>query len=307
MRPQTPNINMEMRRPTSPPETPPTGSPAFPRSKGRASPSAKGVDTLGGVGTQFGGGRGVVHPEAISPMESTEDDEESDSDASDASDASDSPPQSPASRGHRDETWSSIQEHLTSTTIEIEEVEIKQTFTIVEQDEDDMESDGDDGNPPLQPDSIEEYPDSSRSGSPSSQDRELPEGMLDGMANVRCGDESDTSDSEFGDDDLIQHLRLMRQARRQRRMTSVSKRTVSERGSDSDREDLQPYDMGEPTAQRRIRRKLNRLSLISNPRDIIIELAEPTSDDQMSADDGEGEGDSGLFHFWRLMEVDDAE
>ncbi|KAK8097390.1 hypothetical protein PG984_016529 [Apiospora sp. TS-2023a] len=302
MRPQTPNINMEMRRPTSPPETPPTGSPAFSRSKGPNGRASPGAGPLGGVGKQFDVAPGVLHPEAISPMESTEGDEESDSDDSDASDASDSPPQSPASYVHRDETWSSIQEHLTTTTIEIEEVEIEETFTIVEQDEDDMDSDDDEDNPPLQPDSIE-YPESSRSGSPSSQ--EVPEDVLNGMANVSCGDESDTTDSEFADDDLIQQLRLMRQARRQRRMTSVSKRTVSERGSDSDREDLQPYDMGESTNQRRIRRKLNRLSLISNPQDIIIELAEPTSDDQMSGDDGEGE--SGLFHFWRLMEVDDAD
>ena len=266
-------------------------------------------ESLGGVGTQFGGARGVVHPEAISPMESTEDDEESDSDDSDASDASDSPPQSPASYMHRDETSSSIQEHLTTTTIEIEEVDIEEIFTIVEQDEDDMESDGcGDINSPLQPDSIE-YPDSSRSGSPSSLDRGVPDDMLNGMANVSCGDDSDISDSEYDQDELIQHLRQMREQRKQRRMTmgSFSKRTVSERDSDEDREDLQPYDLGD-NAQRRIRRKfnLNRLSLISNPRDIIIELAEPTSDDQMSGDDGDGDGD-GLFQFWRLMEVDDGE
>ncbi|KAK8054895.1 hypothetical protein PG993_000122 [Apiospora rasikravindrae] len=302
MRPHTPNINTEMRRPTSPPETPPPGSPAFPRVKapnGRASPSAKGVGqfnpALGGVGSQFLA-RGGVRPEAISPQESTSDEEEESDSDSDDSDASDGPPQPPASYMPRDEDWDPIPAHLTTTTVEIEE-----TFTFIEQDEDDMESDDCDGdNPPLQPDSVEDA-ESSRSGSAC----EVPEEMLNGISNMSCGDESDMSGSEYEEDELIQHLRRMREQKRLRRLTSVSKRTVSERGSDSDREDLQPYDLGENTTERRVRRKLatnHRLSLISNPHDIIIELAEPRSDEEMSGD----EGDS-LFQFWRLMEVDDAE
>ncbi|KAK8087665.1 hypothetical protein PG997_002626 [Apiospora hydei] len=306
MRPHTPNINTEMRRPTSPPETPPPGSPAFPRVKapnGRPSPSAKGAGqfnpALGGVGSQFPT-RGGVRPEAISPQESTSDEEEesdpdSDSDDSDASDASDRPPQPPASYVPSNETWDPTEAHLSVTAVEIEE-----TFTLVEQDEDDMESDdGDENNPPLQPDSVEDA-ESSRSGSAC----EVPEEMLNGMTNMSCGDESDMSGSDYEEDELIQHLRRMREHRRQRRLTSVSKRTVSERGSDSDREDLQPYDLGENTTERRVRRKLtnHRLSLISNPHDIIIELAEPKSDEEMSGDEGDG-----LFQFWRLMEVDDAE
>ncbi|KAK7941526.1 uncharacterized protein PG986_013913 [Apiospora aurea] len=285
MRPHTPNINTEMRRPTSPPETPPPGSPAFPRVKapnGRASPSAKGAGqfnpALGGVGSQFPT-RGGVRPEAISPQECFR-----------------SPAAAPpASYVPSSETWDPTEAHLSVTAVEIEE-----TFTLIEQDEDDMESDdGDENNPPLQPDSVEDA-ESSRSGSAC----EVPEEMLNGMTNMSCGDESDMSGSDYEEDELIQHLRRMREHRRQRRLTSVSKRTVSERGSDSDREDLQPYDLGENTTERRVRRKLtnHRLSLISNPHDIIIELAEPKSDEEMSGDEGDG-----LFQFWRLMEVDDAE
>ncbi|KAK8096097.1 hypothetical protein PG999_014119 [Apiospora kogelbergensis] len=326
MRPQTPNLATGMRKPTSPPETPPPGSPAFTRAKGangRASPAAKGAGRfsqsalIGGVGSQFNGTRGGVRPEAISPQESTSSDEEESDDSDDdsvASDASDSPPQSPASYVPRVETWSTIQAHLASTGVEVEE-----TFTVVEQDEDDMESDdGDDGgNPPLLPDSYE-YPESSGSGSPSTVDQEVPEDVLDRMTNMNCGAETDTTaESDYDDEDdddedeeddeeYMQHIRFLREQRRLRRMTSgsISKRTVSERGSDSDREDLQPYDLGDST-QRRLRRKFNRnrLSVISNPQNIIIELAEPNSDDDMSGDDGDGDG---LFQFWRLMEVDDA-
>ncbi|KAK6840915.1 hypothetical protein PG995_000122 [Apiospora arundinis] len=304
MRPQTPNLAAGMRRPTSPPETPPPAARA-PSSNGKASPAAKGVgrfnpSALGGVGSQFNVARGV-RPEAISPQESTEsDEEESDSDDSDASDASDSPPQSPASYVPRVETWSTIQADLSSTTVRIEE-----TFTVVEQDEDDMESD--DGEPPLLPDSYE-YPDSSRSGSPSSQaQEEVDEEVMDRMTDLNCGVESDTTESEYDsedDEEYMKQIRLIREQKRQRRNTSgsISKRTVSERGSDSDREDLQPYDVGD-TTQRRLRRKLNRMSLISNPHDIIIELAEPNTDEDMSGDDAD---DHGLFQFWRLMEVDDA-
>ncbi|KAK8043834.1 hypothetical protein PG994_012672 [Apiospora phragmitis] len=274
MRPHTPNINTEMRRPTSPPETPPLGSPAFPRVKdpnGRPSPSAKGAghynsSALGGVGSQFGLARAMLHIVLPNP---------------------------PVSYVPREETWDSIQAHLTSTTVEIEK-----TFTIVEQDEDDMESDCDDDNPPLRPDSYEDA-ESNRGGSPC----EVPEEMLNGMTNMSCGDETDTTESEYDEDEVMEQIRLMREQKRQRRLTSVSKRTVSERGSDSDREDLQPYDLGDANPERRVRRKLNRLSLISNPRDIIIELAEPDSNNEMSGDEGEGDG---LFQFWRLMEVDDA-
>ncbi|KAK8127019.1 uncharacterized protein PG998_002778 [Apiospora kogelbergensis] len=299
MRPQTPNLATGMRKPTSPPETPPPGSPAFTRAKGangRASPAAKGAGRfsqsalIGGVGSQFNGTRGGVRPEAISPQESTSSDEEESDDSEDdlaASDASDSPPQSPASYVPRVETWSTIQAHLASTGVEVEE-----TFTVVEQDEDDMESDdGDDGgNPRCCP---------TRTSTPS------PAGT-DTTAESDYDDEDDDDEDDEDDEEYMQHIRFLREQRRLRRMTSgsISKRTVSERGSDSDREDLQPYDLGDST-QRRLRRKFNRnrLSVISNPQNIIIELAEPNSDDDMSGDDGDGDG---LFQFWRLMEVDDA-
>ncbi|KAK8139995.1 hypothetical protein PG984_000061 [Apiospora sp. TS-2023a] len=160
-------------------------------------------------------------------------------------------------------------------------------------------------NPPLQPDSFE-YPESSRSVTPLSQDREIPDNELNGIVNVSCGGGSDTTDSEFADDGLFQQLRLMRQARRQRqqrRMTvgTFNKRTVTERGSDSDREDLLPYDIGESTTRRKLRRKVGRLNQNPDWEDIIILLV---SDNDPS--EGDGDGDK-VSKFWTFVEVEEAE
>lgn len=104
-------------------------------------------------------------------------------------------------------------------------------------------------------------------------------------------DDSDLEESDDGEDDdgeFERTRKLLRQQRRVRRMTSgsISKRTVSERDSDSDREDLQPWDTGD-SHLRRLRRKINRRSLISNPAEIIIELKEPNSDGEVVWDEDE--------------------
>lgn len=121
------------------------------------------------------------------------------------------------------------------------------------------------------------------------------------------------SDSEEldPDDDFQMQLRLDRQARRIRRMKSgsISKRTISERDSDSDGEDVTPWldsnDAG--PVYRRVRRKAeNRTSIhFTGPLpERIEELKEPNSDDEIIIDDAE------LFArelpYFSFMEVDYA-
>lgn len=121
------------------------------------------------------------------------------------------------------------------------------------------------------------------------------------------------SDSEEldQDDDFQLQLRLDRQARRIRRMKSgsISKRTISERDSDSDGEDINPpldsNDSG--PVYRRVRRKGETrasIHLTGILTERIEELKEPNSDDEVIIDDGE------LFArelpYFSFMEVDYA-
>ncbi|KAH8668782.1 hypothetical protein BX600DRAFT_510846 [Xylariales sp. PMI_506] len=299
MRPQTPTINTSQVGidVTSPPDTPTAGSPTFNRKIGSdpvGRPSVRdrrtppNIPPLGGVGSQFNYTRGF-RPEEISPRSSESSDEFSESSAS--------PPQSPLSEAP--ELRATFTHIITTSTIVVEA-----SFEIEEcsdEDEDAMEGD-DEGLDILQPDSCEDA-DSERC--PSEVDTQLMNSFQDLKT---CYSESEESDqSDFDDyDSYLKRIQSHRQEKKLRRMKSgsISKRTISERGSDSDREDLQPWDTGDPV-QRRMRRKTDgwkadhRRSLLSNPTEIIIELKEPDSD----WDDDEINLAQEL-PFYTIMEVD---
>jgi hypothetical protein len=285
MRPHTPTINTSRaeHNVTSPPETPTTtGSHSFTRKFGSGSNDRKGtrgelrrssIPPLGGVGSQFNYARGI-RPEEISPRSSNSSDDESETSAS--------PPQSPLSDAP------AIRPGL--SYVSTAHIVVEATFEIEEysgDDEDAMDNGDDDI---LRPYGFE-YPDSERSRSRPRSEQEVDPQLMDSLQDLktcfRSDDESDSDmDGEYGD--YMRELKILRQQRRARRMTSgsISKRTVSERGSDSDREDLQPWDTGDNN-QRRLRRKVDRRSLLSIPPEIIIELKEPNSDGEYVWDEHE--------------------
>ncbi|KAF3018881.1 hypothetical protein E8E14_008950 [Neopestalotiopsis sp. 37M] len=315
MRPHTPTINISRTEPnvTSPPETPTTtGSPSFNRRFGAAAVDPKhgrgrlrrsSIPPLGGVGSQFNHTLGI-RPEEISPQASNSSDDESEKSAS--------PPQSPLSDiygagdtfSHHFFRRSSTRHQKTTITIVEATFEIEECCDV---DEDAMVS-GDEYEDVRRPDSVE-YPDSDR-GSSRPQSRyalhEIDSKLMDSFHDLKTCYSSD-EDSELGEFEKAQRLR--RQQKRLRRMTSGSmgKRTVSERGSDEDREDLQPYDTGDVNS-RRMKRRLNRHSLVSIPTElpeIIIELKEPNSDGETfwDADEMDQINLARELPFW-TMEVD---
>lgn len=257
-------------------------------------PGASNIPPLGGVGSQFIYTR-VVRPEEISPLSTNSSDNESETSAS--------PPHSPVSDCPDSNT--------SIPRVRISSVAVEAKFEIVECDESDsdngeaMVSDDEDV---LRPYAFE-YPESDRSPSKSRSEQEVDAHLMNSLEDLDPFEPSDEdSGSEVGGDyaEYLKELRLHRQQKRARRMTagSISKRTISERGSDSDREDLQPWDTGD-TVQRRIRRKVNRHSLLSIPPEIIIELKEPNSDGEVVWDEHEQYAINLAreLPFWR-MEVD---
>jgi hypothetical protein len=119
--------------------------------------------------------------------------------------------------------------------------------------------------------------------------------------------EDEESDLE-PDDEFHRQLKLDRQARRVRRMKSgsISKRTISERDSESDNEDLMPWSNADDPGPygRRVRRKGDRSSIQFNGLlpERIEELKEPNSEDEIIIDDAEFFArELPYFHF---MEVD---
>lgn len=207
------------------------------------------IPPLGGVGAQFN----------ISPRSS-----------SSSEDESDSPPilpqfQSPRYGAPRVRADIS---HIATTRIVVES-----SFTV----EPYSDEDGDLDTDVLKPSGIES-PGSDRSRSRSGSPREMDPKFINEMDRLNP---FDSDDSDLGhEDEIMAAIRQQRKAKRIRRMTqgsTISKRTVSERGSDSDREDLQPFDMGDPVT-RRTRRKL------SISPEIILEVREPNSDDEDDAE-----------------------
>ncbi|KAH8201370.1 hypothetical protein TruAng_004453 [Truncatella angustata] len=309
MRPHTPTINTLRTgvNVTSPPETPTTGSPTFNRRSGAganarketrgAPPRSSSPPPLGGVGSQFTEFTQFnrfnifigLKQEEISPRSSHSSDDDS---SDDGSEASGSPPVSPRSGAPGNQARAT--QVLSAQTVVQAAFEIEECSSS-DEDEDAMDSDGsddsDDDDGVLRPDSIE-YPASDSSRSASRSEGEVDPQLIDSLDNLNTtmsSDEEEDSDVEGDYAEYLRELKRARQQRRSRRMTqgSISKRTISERGSDSDREDLQPWDTGDIN-QRRLRRKVhNRHSLLSIPPDIIIELKEPNSDGEVVWDEHE--------------------
>ncbi|KAI0179883.1 hypothetical protein GGR52DRAFT_216720 [Hypoxylon sp. FL1284] len=305
MRPQTPSLDTghvaATTGPTSPPETPTTGSPKIHRKaalNGRMPLYSKahlqhehpsGIRPLGG--TKFSYTRGP-RPEEISPRSSHSSDEESDS--------STSPPQSPISEFPKMHHYHVEQ---ITTTIRIEQA----TFSIEELTDDWSLDSDDDHLDVIRPYAVE-YPHSDRSRS-RSQPPDMDPTVMSGIENLNTFEDSDVDIDR--DDEFTRQLQKSREERRLRRMKSgsLSKRTVSERGSDSDREDVLPYYEGnnDTGPARRTRRKVgDRISIQFTGAlpERIEELKEPNSDsdDEIILDDAE------LFArelpYWTLMDVD---
>ncbi|KAI0814034.1 hypothetical protein GGR55DRAFT_493463 [Xylaria sp. FL0064] len=321
MRPKTPALNVGHTvvggKPTSPPETPTTTSPSPMQgrpltSSAKASPQAKmrqykgpgpNIRPLGG--NKFSYTRDP-RAEEISPRSSHSSDDESESSAS--------RPQSPPSDKQGFHTRLGFQFTTAAAaiaaisggaTIHIDEA----GFAVEELSDYSLDSDEEIELDVIRPYAIEYSGGSERSRSGSRAAHELDPALTAGVKHLSTFD----SDSEEldPDDEFQLQLRLDRQARRIRRMKSgsISKRTISERDSDSDREDVMPWvDANDPgPVYRRVRRKgENRTSIhFSGPLpERIEELKEPNSDDEVIIDDAE------LFArelpYFSFMEVDYA-
>ncbi|KAI1258687.1 hypothetical protein F5Y18DRAFT_338961 [Xylariaceae sp. FL1019] len=312
MRPRTPALNLGQSiaggRPTSPPETPTTVSPTLHRARasiGNMSPQAKALQysasrsnlrPLGG--NKFSYSR-EPRPAEISPRSSHSSDEESDE--------SESPPRSPLPDIPAIHIRSGFQfttafAALATRTIHYDDA----TFALEDLNSDTFDSD--DGNFGLsvrRPDAIEYEDDSDDSQTPPNRP---PDRLADHMANMTPFI-SDTDSDIDDDDEFRRSLLLRRQDRRIRRMKSgsISKRTVSERGSDgSDREDVDPWSESHEHGvafHRRVRRKAeNRMSLISTV-ERIEELKEPNSDEEIEHAN-EAELSLRELPYFTFMEVD---
>ncbi|XXH01823.1 hypothetical protein Hte_008185 [Hypoxylon texense] len=295
--------------PTSPPETPTTGSPntnrkaalngripRYPKAYSNNQSHPSEIRPLGG--TKFSYTRGQ-RPEEISPRSSHSSDEESDLSAS--------PPQSPLSEipklrhhHHYQQHYQQHIEQITTATIRIEQADF-----YLEEMTDDCSLNSDDGHLDILRPYAVEYPNSDRSRS-RSRPPDMDPAVMTGIENLNTFEDSDGDIDR--DDEFIRQLQKRREARRLRRMKSgsLSKRTVSERGSDSDKEDVLPYYEGNETGPtRRMRRKVgDRISIqFTGPLpERIEELKEPNSDDEIILDDAE------IFArelpYWTLMDVD---
>jgi hypothetical protein len=159
---------------------------------------------------------------------------------------------------------------------------------------DPMDSDREDA---LKPSAIE-YADSdcsrsrSRGMGQSRRRRSIDPQLVEQMHNVNCHDDDDDdsgSEEEYGfDDDAFQNfIRQHRENKWRNRIShgsSIGKRTISERGSDSDREDLISIDGRDgQIGDRRTRRRVERRSglFADAPPERIPELEEPNTDDEV--------------------------
>ncbi|KAI0537458.1 hypothetical protein GGR58DRAFT_347128 [Xylaria digitata] len=302
-------------KPTSPPETPTKTSPVQGRpsaSNAKSSHKAKarqykgpGPNIVPIGGNKFSYTRDP-RAEEISPRSSHSSDDESESSAS--------PPQSPLSDRHGFHRRLGFQFTAAAATIAAisggATIRIDEAgFAVEELSDYSLDSDEDIDLDVIRPYAIEYGGESERSRSGSRAAPELDPALTAGVKHLSTFD----SDSEEldPDDEFQMQLRLDRQRRRIRRMKSgsISKRTISERDSDSDREDVLPWIDANDTGPvyRRVRRKgENRTSIhFAGPLpERIEELKEPNSDDEVIIDDAE------LFArelpYFSFMEVDYA-
>ncbi|KAI5863643.1 hypothetical protein GGS23DRAFT_596149 [Durotheca rogersii] len=304
MRPHTPSLDTPRvtttaaAAPTSPPETPTTGSPKMNRkmTNGRPRRRSKGhghnghpsnLRPLGG--TKFSYTRGP-RPEEISPRSSNSSDE--------GSELSASPPQSPLS------DMPNLQPQPVKR---VAPVRIDQASFSVEELSDDCSLSSDwDHLDVLRPYAFE-YAGSDRSQSKPRPPPDMDPTVMAGIENLNTFEDSDVDIDH--DDEFTRQLQKRREERRIRRMKSgsLSKRTVSERGSDSDREDVLPYYEGNDTGPttRRMRRKVGDRTSIQFAGPLperIEELKEPNSDDEIILDDAEFFARE--LPYWTYMDVD---
>ncbi|KAH9993462.1 hypothetical protein F4779DRAFT_231428 [Xylariaceae sp. FL0662B] len=300
MRPHTPSLHTAHAAapPTSPPETPTTTSPTINRkvlSNGRLPLHAKAhsnksqpsnIHPLGG--TRFSYSRGP-RAEEISPRSSHSSDEGTESSAG--------PPQSPPS---------DIPELRQERIRRITKIRIEQATFAVEELSDDCSLDSDNNHlDVLRPYAVE-YANSDRSRSRSRPPPDMDPALVHGIQNLNAFEDSDV-DVDNDDVEFQAQLQHLRKKRRLRRMQSgsLSKRTVSERGSDSDLEDVLPYYEGNDTGPtRRMRRKVDRNSIQYTGQlpERIEELKEPNSDDEIILEDAELLARE--LPYWTLMDVD---
>ncbi|KAJ8128333.1 hypothetical protein O1611_g5300 [Lasiodiplodia mahajangana] len=315
MRSRTPALNVGHTvaggKPTSPPETPTKTSPTQSRplgSGGKPASQAKARQYKGpGPNIRPLGGNKFSYTrdpraEEISPRSSHSSDDESESSAS--------PPQSPLSeipglhKRHGFPFTAAIA--ALGATIRIGEA----AFVVEELSDYSLDGDDEIQLDVIRPYDIEYDGESELSPPPASRTaHDLDPDLTAGVKHLSTFD-SDNEEME-SDDDFQAQLRRSRQARRIRRMKSgsISKRTISERDSDSDREDVMPFvdatDPGPGSTYRRVRRKgENRCSIhYTGPLpERIEELKEP--DDEVIIDDAEFFARE--LPYFSFMEVDYA-
>ena len=235
-------------------------------------------------------------PEEMSPRSSESSEEESEPSAS--------PPQSPLSEPPE------VRKPTAQPTASSASITVEATFAIEELDNLDP-NDSDVDLLVLRPFEIES-PDSDSSGSPSRRPPDMDPSVVSDFMNFHPFYDSDEPGDDVDDfhnsHDFERNLQQRRQERRIRRMKSgsISKRTISERGSDSDREDILPYHDGSETGpnSRRLRRKTDRHSMQYSGQyfERIEELKEPNSDDEIILEDAEVFARE--LPYWTLMDVD---
>lgn len=278
------------------------------KSRHKAHPSN--LHPLGG--TKFSYTR-TPRPEDISPRSSASSSDEEESEASP------SPPQSPLS-DHLPEApvpQPAARAKSKSKSASATSVVEATTFAIEIEELSDIDPDDcDDDDPDVLRPSEFEYPESDCSQSRSHQQHppDMDPRVMSDFKNLNPFDDDsdDYTDGDGndngGDEEFQRNLLERRKERRRRRMTSgsISKRTISERGSDSDKEDILPYHDGPETGPntRRLRRKTDRHSMQFSGQyfERIEELKEPNSDDEIILDDAEVFARE--LPYWTLMDVD---
>ncbi|ORY58709.1 uncharacterized protein BCR38DRAFT_413032 [Pseudomassariella vexata] len=300
-RPHTPTLHPSRAGPTSPSETPITGYPTCNRRHGprgrrlsnpmvarRGPQRSQMQQPLGGVGSQFKFSCGMrpveILPQSYSSSENEYEDKPEDEDDREGEEYGSlaNPPELLPSDAPIPDMRQPMP-HIATRTLRII---AEANFSIEEMQDDDDDDMGSDCEhlAVLRPSGFE-YPESDRSRSRSRPPPELDTHLMTGLKDLHCfeSDDSDIDyDDEHGQDKVMRAVHQHRRKKRERRMTSgsISKRTVSERGSDSDREDLKPWDTGEAGPNlRRLRRKTDRKSLLSIPPEVIYELTEPKEDE----------------------------
>ncbi|EJT75416.1 hypothetical protein GGTG_05351 [Gaeumannomyces tritici R3-111a-1] len=333
--------------PTSPPQTPRSSSPPSKENGGRAkggSPVAQKHQEKRGrlpsrqrFGTHPAAGNGFsfsdYHPdsfrrEQLSPRSSAP---SSYDDSDDESSSSDSPPRShsstesikPSVRSPRRKT--PVQDDARRRAQPVRpprppptaaKAPFVATRIIVEATFEVYELDGsDDGQYAIIRPDVIEYAESERSRSRSRPRQDHVDRKI--ASDFRALVFSSSSEDE-DEDEYMKHVQRMREEKRRKRMSSgsIGKRTISERGSDSDREDLlfQGYINAaghqESGEMRRMRRRLgNRHSLHFQdpPPPRIDELEEPDSGEEiLDLDDSELLARELPFYDYVSMEIDSS-